>query len=94
MAMKVQKMVSLDQTTAKIAADIPNFSRFVRIALIAWSVGDDIERERELRRTWKRCSDYLMDHIRNSTDMDQTQLEDLFIAAMQYAKSQQELDFE
>jgi hypothetical protein len=92
--MKVQKMVSLDVNTAKIACDMKNFSRFVRIALLAYSVGDDIERERELRRTWKRCSDYLMDHIRNSTDMDQTQLEDLFIAAMKYGKSQTELDFE
>jgi len=93
--MKVQKMVSLDQNTAKIAADMKNFSRFVRIALHAWSVGDDIERERELRRTWKRATDYLMDYIRNSqNELDQTELEDLFLAAMQYGKSQTELDFE
>ena len=57
--MKVQKMVSLDPETAKIAEGMTNFSRFVRIALSMHAMGEGIEDERRLRRRWKRVTDSL-----------------------------------
>lgn len=92
--MKVQKMVSLDQTTARLASDIKNFSRFVRIAVLAHSMGDNIEEERRLRRLWKRVADHLMDVLGHETDMDEESLQDVFMEAMAAARNQEELGIE
>ena len=87
-------MVSLDQTTARLASDIKNFSRFVRVAILAHSMGDNIEEERRLRRLWKRVSDHLMDYIRHETDLDEESLQDVFMEAMAAARNQEELGIE
>jgi cytochrome P450 len=92
--MKVQKMVSLDETTARLASDIKNFSRFVRIAVLAHSMGDNIEEERRLRRQWKRVADYLMGVIEYETDMDEEERQDVFMAALAAARNQEELGIE
>jgi hypothetical protein len=92
--MKVQKMVSLDETTARLASDIKNFSRFVRIAVLAHSMGDNIEEERRLRRLWKRVADYLMAVLGDQTDMDEETLQDVFMEAMSAARNQEELEIE
>ena len=92
--MKVQKMVSLDETTARLAADIKNFSRFVRVCVLAHSMGENIEEERRLRRLWKRVSDHLLDVVAHDTGWDQDVMSDVFMEAMAAARNQLELDIE
>lgn len=87
-------MVSLDETTARLAKDIKNFSRFVRIAVHAHSVGDSIEEERRLRRIWKRVADHLLDVIRHETDWDEETMQDIFLEALGAARNQEELGVE
>lgn len=50
--MKKQKMVSLDDATALIAADMKNFSKWVRDGLHAQSMGVDLASEYQLRVRW------------------------------------------
>ena len=50
--MKVQKIVSLDVETAKIAEGMPNFSRFVRNSLKAHANDYAVADEMELRHKW------------------------------------------
>lgn len=50
--MKIQKMVSLDEKTAKIASEINNFSKWVRDGLHAQSMGTDLASEYALRLRW------------------------------------------
>jgi len=50
--MKKQKMVSLDDATALIAADMNNFSKWVRQGLHAHSMGVDLASEHALRLKW------------------------------------------
>jgi hypothetical protein len=50
--MKIQKMVSLDEKTAKIASEMKNFSKWVRDGLHAQSMGTDLASEYALRLRW------------------------------------------
>ena len=65
--MKVQKIVSLTPATAAIAEGLDNFSRFVRVALIAWDAGNDFEtvqaQNRQKRRTLRRLEVLLSDRL-------------------------------
>lgn len=90
--MKIQKTISLDPETARLAGSMPNFSRFVRVALHARAMGDDIESERRLRRTWKRVADHLLDHIRHETKATDEEMQDLLLTAMASARNQEEFN--
>lgn len=50
--MKVQKIVSLDVETAKIAQEMKNFSYFVRKSLKAHAYDYSIADEMDLRKKW------------------------------------------
>ena len=90
--MKVNRNVSLDIETARIADQMANFSRFVRVAVHAHAMGDGIEHEQRLRRTWKRVSDHLLDVIRHETNWDDEQMQEVLLNAMASARNQEEFD--
>ena len=99
--MKVQKMVSLDPETAKIAENMGNFSRFVRIALSMHAVGDSVEDERRKRRLWKRVSDALrLELVRTrrilgeEEDQATEKVDQILIDILAEARKQTELDVE
>jgi hypothetical protein len=100
--MKVQKMVSLDPETAKIAESLPNFSRFVRIALSMHAMGEGVETERRRVRLWKRVSDAMRQECirmrvlfaRESEDLATVNVDDVFMTAQMEARKQSELDVE
>ena len=90
--MKVQKMVSLDQETARIAGRMNNFSRFVRIALSAHANGEGIDEVQRRQRVWKRVSDGLLDVIRHETGWDDDKMAEMFLDVMANARNQVEFD--
>ena len=99
--MKVQKMVSLDPETAKIAESMPNFSRFVRIGLSMHAVGDSVEDERRRARLWKRVSDGLrLELVRTrrilgeEEDQATEKVDQILIDILAEARKQTELDVE
>ena len=90
--MKVNRNVSLDLETARIADQMANFSRFVRIAVHAHAMGDGIEYWQGLQRTWKRVSDHLLDIIRHETGWDEEAMGEVLLNAMASARNQEEFD--
>ena len=90
--MKVNRNVSLDLETARIADQMQNFSRFVRVAVHAHAMGEGIDREQRLRRLWKRVSDHLLDVIRHETKWDDEQMQDVLLNALASARNQEEFD--
>ena len=90
--MKVQKMVSLTPATATIAEGMDNFSRFVRVALIAYEEGNDFDQVKKTmrwhRRTLRRMEVLLSDRIGAEATWD------LLKQAEEWANEQQELDVE
>ena len=58
-AMKVQKIVSLDVETAELAGRMTNFSAFVRQSLRAEAVGLDLASEMARRTRWARTANIL-----------------------------------
>jgi len=61
--MKIQKMVSLDEKTALIAADMKNFSKWVRDTLHAQSMGIDIAESERIRARWVGVARHLAQRI-------------------------------
>ena len=55
--MKVQKIISLDEETSKLAAEMENFSKFVRDCLRNNTEYQEINREILTRIKWKRTSE-------------------------------------
>lgn len=53
--MKVQKIISLDPQTAKIAGRIKNFSAWVRMSLYAFDQENDVASEVERRMRWSQA---------------------------------------
>lgn len=53
--MKVQKIISLDPQTAKIAGRIKNFSAWVRMSLYAFDQEIDVASEVERRMRWSQA---------------------------------------
>lgn len=92
--MKVTKTISLDQETARIAGRMNNFSRFVRVAIHAWAMGDDIEEALRRQRLWKRVTDHLLAVIEHESERDQEQMQDLLMDAMASARNQEEFDIQ
>ena len=92
--MKVQKMVSLDSETARLAGQMSNFSRFVRIAVHAHAMGDDIGEALRRQRLWKRVSDHLLDILKHETGWDEEKMGDVFMDAMANARNQEEFDLD
>jgi len=97
--MKVQKMVSLDEKTAKIAQRMGNFSQWVRIALRSYENGEDLATETMRRIKWaKVASIFAATIIEKSIDMDenyQGSIEELIDKAMKEVQKQTTLrDFE
>jgi hypothetical protein len=54
--MKVQKMVSLDEMTAKIAQRMSNFSQWVRIGLRQYELQEDLASETMRRMRWAKAA--------------------------------------
>lgn len=90
--MKVQKTVSLDAQTAKIAEDMGNFSMFCRVALLAYDQGNDFATMQRLARVWMRTANLLRDALARATDDDRAN--EAMIQAMNAAKSQTEFEVE
>jgi len=57
--MKIQKMVSLDEKTAKIAQRMGNFSQWVRIGLRQYELQEDLASETMRRMRWARAANML-----------------------------------
>ena len=57
--MKVQKIVSLDEETMRMAQQIPNFSQFVRLAIRAHAAKADVASELGRRVRWARTASIL-----------------------------------
>lgn len=90
--MKVQKIVSLTPATATIAEGMNNFSRFVRVALIAYEEGNDFETVKNnvkwFRRTLRRLEVLLADRIGAEATWE------MIKEAEQWAREQSTLDVE
>ena len=90
--MRVPKNVSLCARTNKIADEMDNFSRFVRIALIAWENGHDFEEVRALwrsrTRVLRRLEHLLADRIGAEQAWEMIQ------EAEKWAREQVELEVE
>lgn len=90
--MKVQKIVSLTPATAAIAENIDNFSKFVRVALIAWDAGNDFESvqaaNRHKMRVLRRLEHLLKDRLGAEATWEIIQ------QAESFAKEQAELEVE
>ena len=61
--MKIQKTISLDENTATIAEQIPNFSEWVRASLLAF---DEDSSEAPVLKHWLHCDLYPEAHTRQS----------------------------
>lgn len=61
--MKVQKIVSLTPSTAKIAQDMRNFSKFVRNSLIAYDVDEAPGYYRQQMLHWKRVAQNIAEQL-------------------------------
>ena len=61
--MKVQKIISLTPKTAELAAEMDNFSEFVRKCLLHNTEYQEINREIISRIRWKRAADLLAQTI-------------------------------
>ena len=97
--MKVQKIVSLDESTMKISQKMNNFSQWVRIALRSYENGEDLATETMRRIKWaKVASIFAATIIEKSIDMDenyQGSIEELIDKAMKEVQKQTSLrDFE
>ena len=54
--MKVHKMVSLDEMTAKIAQRMSNFSQWVRVGLRQYELQEDLATETMRRIRWAKAT--------------------------------------
>ena len=84
--MKVQKMVSLDEMTAKIAQRMSNFSQWVRIGLRQYELQEDLASETMRRMRWAKAAHTLAATLhQNAMELDENYggtVEDLIARAM------------
>ena len=97
--MKVQKIVSLDESTMRISQKMDNFSQWVRMALRSYDNGEDLATETMRRIKWaKVASIFAATIIEKSIEMDenyQGSIEELIDKAMKEVQKQTSLrDFE
>ncbi len=97
--MKVQKIVSLDESTMRISQKMDNFSQWVRMALRSYENGEDLATETMRRIKWaKVASIFAATIVEKSIEMDenyQGSIEDLIDKAMKEVQKQTSLrDFE
>ena len=85
--MKVQKMVSLDEKTAKIALRMSNFSQWVRIGLRQYELQEDLASETMRRMRWAKAAHMLAATLHEKAlEMDENYggtVEDLIAKAME-----------
>jgi hypothetical protein len=88
--MKIQKMVSLDEKTAKIASEINNFSKWVRDGLHAQSMGTDLASEYALRLRWvgvaRHLASTLAQYANEIDDDSMANADELIAQAMQQTR--------
>jgi hypothetical protein len=97
--MKVQKIVSLDESTMRISQKMDNFSQWVRMALRSYENGEDLATETMRRIKWaKVASIFAATIVEKSIEMDenyQGSIEELIDKAMKEVQKQTSLrDFE
>jgi hypothetical protein len=93
--MKVQKIVSLDESTMKISQKMNNFSQWVRISLRDYEHGNDLASETIRRIHWAQAAHLLaaamVEHgIELDSEYEGT-VQDLVGKAYQEAKNQRTL---
>ena len=97
--MKVQKIVSLDESTMRISQKMNNFSQWVRMALRSYENGEDLATETMRRIKWAKVAHiFAATIVEKSIEMDenyQGSIEDLIDKAMKEVQKQTSLrDFE
>tara|TARA_R110000787_G_scaffold126434_1_gene237768 strand:- start:1367 stop:1660 length:294 start_codon:yes stop_codon:yes gene_type:complete len=97
--MKVQKIVSLDESTMRISQKMKNFSQWVRMALRSYENGEDLATETMRRIKWAKVAHiFAATIVEKSIEMDenyQGSIEDLIDKAMKEVQKQTSLrDFE
>ena len=97
--MKVQKIVSLDESTMRISQKMDNFSQWVRMALRSYETGEDLATETMRRIKWAKVANiFAATIVEKSIEMDenyQGSLEELIARAMSEVQKQTSLrDFE
>ncbi|AXH79341.1 MAG: hypothetical protein [Circular genetic element sp.] len=97
--MKVQKIVSLDESTMKISQRMDNFSQWVRMGLRSYDNGEDLATETMRRIKWAKVANILAATIiEKSIEIDENykgSLEELIAQAMKEVQNQTSLrDFE
>jgi hypothetical protein len=97
--MKVQKIVSLDESTMRISQKMDNFSQWVRMALRSYENGEDLATETMRRIKWAKVANiFAATIVEKSIEMDenyQGSIEDLIDKAMKEVQKQTSLrDFE
>ena len=97
--MKVQKIVSLDESTMRISQKMDNFSQWVRMALRSYENGEDLATETMRRIKWAKVANiFAATIVEKSIEMDenyQGYIEDLIDKAMKEVQKQTSLrDFE
>ena len=101
--MKVQKIVSLDESTMRISQKMDNFSQWVRIGLRNYDQGHDLTSElmeaNKQKAQWAKVANiFAATLIEKSIEMDQNykgSIEDLIYIAMKEVQNQKSLrDFE
>jgi hypothetical protein len=97
--MKVQKIVSLDESTMRISQKMDNFSQWVRMALRSYENGEDLATETMRRIKWAKVANiFAATIVEKSIEMDDNykgSIEDLIDKAMKEVQKQTSLrDFE
>ena len=97
--MKVQKIVSLDESTMRISQKMDNFSQWVRMALRSYENGEDLATETMRRIKWAKVANiFAATIVEKSIEMDenyQGSIEDLIDKAMKEVQKQTSLrDFD
>jgi hypothetical protein len=97
--MKVQKIVSLDESTMRISQKMDNFSQWVRMALRSYENGEDLATETMRRIKWAKVANiFAATIVEKSIEMDENyhgSIEDLIDKAMKEVQKQTSLrDFE
>lgn len=97
--MKVQKIVSLDESTMKISQRMDNFSQWVRMGLRSYDNGEDLATETMRRIKWAKVAQILaatiIEHAIELDDNYQGSIDELIAQAMKEVQNQTSLrDFE
>ena len=97
--MKVQKIVSLDESTMKISQRIDNFSQWVRMGLRSYDNGEDLATETMRRIKWAKVAHIfaatIIEHAIELDENYQGSVDELIAQALKEVQKQTSLrDFE